>query len=373
MKDKIFVVASYADSLINFRLQLMQEFLKRDFEVVALAPHDLDVKKILETKNIRFIDIPLQRNGTNPLKDIKLLIALRNIFRKEKPSIVFSYTIKPVVYASLAAQLAGISQIYSLMTGTGYAFSNHNLKSKLIGKIARKLLKTALSQNTKVFFQNPDNLAFFIKENLITSQKPVAIFNGSGVDCQAFYPAPQPADVSFLMIARLLYCKGVCEYVSAAAKLKKQYPHVRFKLVGWRDTNPESVSQQELDNWIKQGDIEFLGKLSDVRDSIADSSVYVLPSWNEGMPRTVLEAMAMGKPIITTDTPGCKETVIPSKNGFLIPVQNVDALYKAMAYFILHPEKISGMGEVSRQVAVEKYDVNKVNRSMLEAMGIRVA
>jgi len=370
MKEKIFFVASYADSLINFRLQLMQEFLAKGYEVVALAPYDKVVKQSLENLNIRFIAIPLQRNGTNPINDIKLFFTLKKLFQTEKPNIVFAYTIKPVVYASLAAHSAGISQIYSLMTGTGYAFLNHSVKSKLIGLIARKLLKAALNKNTKIFFQNPDNLTFFIKENLIDTNQPVAVVNGSGVDCTFFYPAPHPEHLSFLMIARLLYYKGVREYVNAAQRLKIHYPDVRFCLVGWLDTNPESINQSELDDWIKNGDIEYLGKLSDVRNSIADASVYVLPSWNEGMPRTVLEAMAMARPIITTDTPGCKETVIPHHNGLLVPGKDVEALYKAMEYFILSPEKVSAMGAASRNIAQEKYDVNKVNNNMLVEMQI---
>lgn len=370
MKRKVFVVGSYADSLLNFRLQLMQAFLAKGFEVVALAPYDETVKQALEKHHIRFIDIPLKRNGTNPIQDLKLLFTLKKIFRKEKPDIVFSYTIKPVVYASLAARSVGISGIFAMMTGTGYVFENHTLKGRAIGLIAKKLLRSALSCNTKIFFQNPDNLTFFMQEKLINRDKPVTVINGSGVDCTTFYPAAYPKKVSFLMISRLLYYKGVNQYVNAAKMLRKKYPDSRFRLVGWIDTNPESISQNELDDWIKNGDIEFLGKLSDVRNSIADSSVYVLPSWNEGMPRTVLEAMAMARPIITTDSPGCKETVIPHHNGFLVPPKNVEELYKAMEFFILFPEKVSTMGEASRKIASEKYDVHKVNNSILAGMEI---
>ncbi len=368
MQKKIIFVASYADSLINFRLQLMQAFLAKGYEVVALAPHDEQVKQTLSRLHIRFIAIPLTRNGTNPLNDLKLFLALKKIFQLEKPDMVFAYTIKPVVYASLAGKRAKIPKIYALMTGTGYVFSNSNLKSRVIGLIGRSLLKLALHQTTRVFFQNPDNLSFFIQEKLLAYTKPTTVVNGSGVDCDTFSPAALPMQFSFLMIARLLASKGVHEYVTAARELRKRYPHVKFRLVGWIDTNPESITQQELDEWIKNGDIEYLGKLSDVRASIADTSVYVLPSWNEGMPRTVLEAMAMGRPIITTNTPGCKETVVPYHNGLLVPVKQVDELVKAMEYFILAPEKIAAMGEASRQIAVEKYDVNKVNHNMLEAM-----
>lgn len=370
MKGKIFFIGSYADSLINFRLQFMLEFVTRGYQVVALAPFDQKIAKQLNLLNIDFIPINIQRNGINPINDIKLFLDLKKIFSYEKPDVVFSYTIKPVVYASLAARSAKIKKSFSLMTGTGYVFSNQTLKSKLIGFIAKSLLKAALNTNTKVFFQNSDNLSFFIKNKLIGLDKSVIVVNGSGVDCNKFSPSPYPHELSFLMIGRLLSYKGVREYVQASRLLRKKYPYVHFRLVGWLDTNPESIKQEELDYWIKNGDIDYLGKLSDVRGSIENSSVYVLPSWNEGMPRTVLEAMAMARPIITTDTPGCKETVIPHHNGFLIPGRNVEALYEAMEYFILHPNKIKVMGEASRKIAVDKFDVHKINKDMLSGMEI---
>lgn len=372
MKKKIFFVASFADSLINFRLQLMQSFVTNGYEVVALAPQDWEVSKYLNTHSIRFLPIPLERNGTNPIADLKLFFALKKIMQVESPDILFSYAMKPVIYASLAANNRRVSQIYSLLTGTGYAFSNVNLKGKLIGWIVRRLLKKALSVNTKVFFQNPDNLNLFRKEKILSKKTATAVVNGSGVDCNYFSPVQYPKEVHFLMIARLLRSKGVNEYVEAAKRIKKRFPNIKFFLVGWIDTNPESISQKELDTWIEEGHIEFLGKLNDVRDSIKNSSVYVLPSWYEGTPRTVLEAMAMARPIITTDAPGCRETVIPNYNGFLVPTHNVEKLCHAMEYFLLNPEKISVMGEASRKIAVEKYDVDKVNRHMMEEMAVLI-
>ncbi len=365
---KIVFIASYPQSLLRFRLALMQDFLKQGYCVVALAPHDKEVAEVLQALNIKFIPINMQRNGLNPFADINLLFKLWKILRNEKPDLIFSYTIKPVIYGSFAAKLAGVPKIYSMITGTGYVFLNVNFKSRVVGSIARTMFRAALHFNTRVFFQNPDNLKFFQQTKIITEKKPATIVNGSGVDCDEFAPATYPRELSFLMIARLLRDKGVHEYVEAARRIKQRYAQIKFQLVGWIDTNPNSITQQELEGWINEGTIEFLGKLSDVRHAISNSSVYVLPSYHEGTPRTVLEAMAMARPIITTDAPGCKETVIQHQNGFLVAVKNVEELFQAMEYFILSPEMISIMGVKSRELAVEKYDVNKVNKSMLQVM-----
>lgn len=348
----------------------MQTFLFKGYEVVALAPHDDAVESQLKKLNIKYISIPIERNGLNPLRDIGLIKKLYSIIRIEKPNIVFSYTIKPIIYGSIATRLGRVKKIYSMITGTGYIFSNTNFKSKIIGYIARSLFRFALKFNTLVFFQNKDNLNLFKQLKIISNKKSTAIINGSGVDCQNFMPAEYPSDISFLMISRFLHDKGIREYVDAARKIKQKYPYIKFKLVGWIDTNPNSISQQELDCWIAAGIVEYLGKLPDVRAAIADASVYVLPSYYEGTPRTVLEAMAMARPIITTDAPGCRETVMPQKNGFLVPIKNSEELYKTMEYFIKAPQMISIMGQESRHLAVEKYDVHKVNQSILSAMEI---
>lgn len=368
MKPTIAFIASYPPSLLNFRLDLMKKFLSLGYHVIAIAPTDPLIATELATWQIQYMNVPLERNGLNPFADLVLCHTLQKILKQIKPDIVFAYTIKPIIYGSLAARLAGVRNIYSMITGTGYIFLDNNFKSRVIGFIARNLFRMALHFNSLVYFQNEDNLNFFRQMKIITSKKPAAVINGSGVDCEKFTVAPLPAEISFLMIARLLYDKGIREYVAAARLIKQHYPTVTFKLVGWIDTNPNSITQQELDTWIREGTIQFLGKLADVRDAIAQSSVYVLPSYHEGTPRTVLEAMAMARPIITTDAPGCKGTVIPGKTGFHVPIKNVDALYEAMKFFIASPEKIAEMGQQSRQFVMEKYDVNKVNQQILSAM-----
>lgn len=284
---------------------------------------------------------------------------------------VLAYTIKPVVYGMLAAALAGVPQRYALITGLGYAFIGGGGRRALLGSIAKGLYAVALRQASKVIFQNPDDRDLFRRTRLVPRMARVHIVNGSGIDTRRFTPAPLPAgQVVFLMIARLLGDKGVREYAEAARELKKRYPNFVARLVGWIDSNPDAIAQAELDGWIADGSVEFLGKLSDVRPAIADCSVYVLPSYREGTPRTVLEAMAMGRAVITTDAPGCRETVIDGDNGFLVEVRSVKALARAMEKVILEPALAAQMGQRSRLLAERKYDVRKVNDDLLEAMGI---
>ena len=226
-----------------------------------------------------------------------------------------------------------------------------------------------------MFFQNPDDEALFKSMGILTPNASTTVVNGSGVDISEYSVQPFATidDIlipRFLLIARLLGDKGVREYAQAAKIIKDKYPQAQFDLVGWIDDNPDAIEQQELDNWISEGLFNFWGKLDDVKPAIAASSIYVLPSYREGTPRTVLEAMAMGRPIITTDAPGCRETVIDGYNGYLVPVKAVEELAAAMERFIVNPELIIEMGKASRQLVEEKFDVDAVNQSMLEAMGL---
>jgi len=368
------LVSSYPESIISFRGELIKAIQREGVDVHVASPglfFDSPVRSQLESMNVGIHDISLHRTGLNPFFDLLTLFHLVKVMGKIKPSYILSYTVKPVIYGSIAAKLTGIDNRYALITGLGYTFTG---KASGLRSIVYNLLKVmyrySLSFTDAVFFQNPDDCNLFFSQNILGSSHSTIVVNGSGINLSNFIVTPLPKKISFLLIARLLGDKGVREYVEVARRIKKHHPKVEFVLVGWLDKNPDTISQAELDEWIKEGAILFLGKLDDVRPAIVNCSVYVLPSYREGTPRTVLEAMAMGRPIITTDAPGCRETVVDKINGFLVPIKSIDALEISMLSFIDNPSLCLSMGKRSRELAEEKYDVHKVNVMMLKEMGI---
>ena len=370
---RFLLIAGYADSLLLFRGPLIAALQGLGRQVHVAAP-DLPVgdpiRLQLEERGLTVHNIPLQRTGTNPLADLVALFSLFRLMRRVRPQWVLGYTIKPVIYGSLAAWLAGVPRRFALITGLGYAFQGEEKRGR-IESLVQSLYASALSRVHKVFFQNPDDKALFRQRGILADATPSCVVNGSGVDVASFALAPLPSGPPrFLLIARLLGDKGVREYAKAARRVHAQHPGAQFALAGWFDSNPDAIAQHELAAWVADGTLVYLGRLSDVRPAIAASTVYVLPSYREGTPRTVLEAMAMGRPIITTDTPGCRETVVDGDNGFLVPVKSVDALEQAMVKFIDDQALASRMGQRSRQIAEEKYDVHKVNSVMLREMEV---
>lgn len=380
------LLAGFPDSLLKFRGPLLQALLAQGLSVHVAAP-DLPVGSAtrlrLESWGITVHEISLHRTGMNALADLASLLGLWRLMRRIQPDYVLAYTIKSVIYGILAATLARVPHRFALITGLGYAFQGQVDGVKPSGKDPRGLLRAlaqglyalALRGAQKVFFQNPDDESLFRQQGILRASTASIVVNGSGVDVSEYAVSALPVATAksgprFLLIARLLGDKGVREYATAAQRIKARYPQVVFRLVGWIDENPDSIKQQELNAWVTEGVLEYLGRLGDVRSAIADCSVYVLPSYREGTPRTVLEAMAMGRAIITTDAPGCRETVVQGDNGFLVPVKSVDALVAAMERLIKEPELIVRMGQRSRRIAEEKYDVNAVNAVMLREMGI---
>lgn len=287
------------------------------------------------------------------------------------PDYIFAYTIKPVIFSSLMSKNLDLKGMYSLMPGLGYAFNNGGLKNKIVNKVAVLLYKISLKNNNKVFFQNPDDLDLFVDLNLIGRGKTVLV-NGSGVDIEEFYNTePQTENISFLIMARLLKSKGIKQYIEAAKIIKKNYSEVEFNILGSPGSGPDAVSLDYVEKADENNIINYPGRVEDVKSYIAKSSVYVLPSYyREGTPRSILEAMSMGKPIITTDNPGCRETVVDGKNGFMIPIKNHKILAEKMKYFIENREAIIKMGKESRKIAEEKYDVHKVNKKIIENMDL---
>lgn len=373
---KILIIASLGESLVNFRGPLIKAMLAKGEEVHVAAPN-IERGSAVHESLCEFGVIPhpiqMSRTGLNPYADLKSLASCFCLMRNIRPDLVLAYTIKPVIYGSLAAWLARVPRRFALITGLGYAFVNEALGSRwLIRLITQLLYKISLSHVNAVFFQNQDDAELFRRNKIFSQEVPCYIVNGSGVDLDKFAAKPLPGGApTFLLIARLLGDKGVREYIAAARIVKLEFPQLTFNLVGWIDSNPDAIGDHELKQWVREGVVKYLGKLADVRAVLEQSSVYVLPSYREGIPRTVLEAMAMGRPVITTDAPGCRQTVREGENGFLVPVKSVQELADAMLRFARQPELMQTMGQRSRKMAEEKFDVHQVNHVMMRQMGLQ--
>ncbi len=378
----MFVVAGFDRSLLNFRGPLLRTMVRAGHTVVGVAQLETPgLPLTLSEMGVRFIPLALARVGLNPFADVVSLLKLKSLFKREQPDLVLSYTIKPVIYGSLAASWAGVPHIYALITGLGAAFHTVGIKGRLLRFMAVTMYRLALARCTKVIVQNQEIAEIFVRERIVSAAK-VIVVPGSGVDTDYFNFTPLPhGPPVFLLLARMLRDKGVEEYVSAARFLKRHMPQARFLLVGDTDPNPAAISAERLNQWNVEGVVEYRSALSDVRPLLVDCSIYVLPSYHEGMPRSVLEAMAVGRPIITTDTIGCRETVINAgvadnlgirtgENGLLVPVRNVAALASAMQRLAEDFGLRVQMGRRSREIAKQQFDVHLINRLMLHAMDI---
>jgi glycosyltransferase involved in cell wall biosynthesis len=372
---RVLIVGSMASSLRNFRGALIEDLLSAGHDVHVAAPGlvaDVITYDWLRERGVTCHDVPLSRTGLIPIADLRALAALYRLMRRVRPDVMLGYTIKPVVWGLIASWMARVPQRVAMITGLGYAFAGGRCgKRGFVRWIASHLYGIALPRATLVFFQNPDDRDDLRRWGILPSTMRVELVNGTGVDTEAFAPAPFPdTPPRFLLIARLLRDKGIREYAQAASRLRARYPQAEFHLVGPVDTNPQALSEAEVGGWNDAGDLIWHGALSDVRPAIAAAHVYVLPSYREGLPRTVLESMSMGRAVITTNAPGCRETVQDGLNGFLVPVRDIAALEAAMEKFILMPELVAHMGAESRRIAIEKYDVRKVNAAMIAAMGL---
>lgn len=369
---RIVVCASYTRSIIAFRGELIQRLASLGYEVFVLAP-EYDERTISELAklSVSFIRYPLSRTSIGLVSDIRSIWSLIRVFREVKPDLVLSYTIKPVIYASIAAKIARVPRIVSLVTGLGYAFSADRTIHQMVAAIvARSLLRLSLKVNEHVFFQNPDDEQLFQRSRILGNEVSSSVTPGSGVSLTKFrYSVPPTSDLSFLLIARLIHAKGIFEYVNAARAVRASNPEVSFKLLGPLDSNPTAFRKGDVQAWHNEGVIEYLGETDDVRPYLENSSVFVLPvKHREGCPRSILEAMAIGRAIVTTDVPGCRETVQNGLNGFLVPPDNEAALVTALLHFVKQPESIQKMGLQSRRLVEEKFDSLEVNKQILSTL-----
>jgi glycosyltransferase involved in cell wall biosynthesis len=277
-----------------------------------------------------------------------------------------------VVYGSVAARFAGVRGVYSLISGLGSAFLGTHWKHQLLSRVACAFYRAALAGNERVFFQNSDDLGMFLRRRIIRSPQQAVLLGGAGVDLRRFQPVSIPkGGPCFLFVGRLLRDKGVYEYVQAARTLSIKYPGPRFVLIGAADSNPSSASLAEVRAWVEAGFLEWHSCVDDVRPWLAEASVFVLPSYREGSPRAALEAMAMGRPIVTTATPGCRDTVEEGGNGFLVPVGDPHAVAAAMERFVLDPRLLERMGRRSREIACARFDICAVNSAILRTLGLK--
>lgn len=354
-------------SLATTRGHLLLALRAAGYEVHALAPRDATTVRWLSENGILFHALPMERASIALFGDTSLAFRLYNKLRELKPRAVLTCAIKPIVYGMPAALIAGVPRRHALITGLGYAFTDRHksLRWRIVNAAARLLYGASLRVATTATFQNLDDRDDFRRLGLL-GRTPANVANGSGVDLERFKVVPLPEKPRFLMIARLLRDKGLAEYLGAARLVKAVRPEARFDLVGDRDPNPAGFPASEIEAAVTDGTIHYHGPVDDVRRLIGDSRIFVLPSYREGTSRSVLEAMAMGRPVITTDAPGCRAPIIPGVNGLLVPVGATPSLAQAMIRLIDNPNEAEYMGKNSRSIAEERYDVHKVTAHMME-------
>lgn len=366
----IAVLSSFTPSLFWFRADMMRSFREAGWDVLAVGDGaEGEWASQFAELGIRYRAIPVRRNGLNPVQDLVTLRALYRLLKEEKPDRIFAYQAKTVIYGGIAAGLCGIREFYPLIAGVGSVFLGDSPGQKLLRGILAAEYRLGMGRARKVFFQNRDDLKIFVDHGIVQESRAVML-RGSGVNIEVFRPAPLPEQPGFLCISRLIRDKGVREYLDAARKLRILRPEVSCVLVGPYDTNPSALRPEELQPYLEDGSVTYVGEQKDVRPWLKACTAYVLPSYHEGTPKTVLEAMACGRPAITTDAPGCRETVTDGVNGYLVPVKDADAIVEAMERILDEPETTKRMASEARRICEERYDVRKVNHTILMTMGI---
>ena len=365
---KIVILGTVPNDLLNFRSDLIKDILKKNYKVIASSSSlDNDSKIHMKNLGVTYQPIYLNRHGLNLIGDVRTLMNLYSLYRKHKPDLILAHGIKLVIWGGISAWLSKIP-FYALITGLGFAFQGKSFKRRLLTRLVSFLYKVSLKNSKAIIFQNKDNKDLFIEKNIISESKTF-IVNGSGVDINKYsYTKLPETDVSFLLVARLLGEKGLREYAAAAKIVKEKFPNIKFELIGAEDASMDAIPLEEIKSWSNY--VNYNGSTKDVRPYIKACHVYVLPSHHEGLPRSTLEAMSMGRPILTTNASGCKETVDEGINGFMVPVGSINRLADKMIWFVNNKDKIQIMGKQSRKIVEKKFDVRKVNEDMLRIMNI---
>lgn len=375
---KVLIIGTVATSFYGFRADLIRTLLKRGYQVYAFTcEYTVEDLRKIEDLGATPVTYTSNRGGLNPLADIMSTYKLAKKIQKIKPDLVFSYFSKPVIFGTIAAKLVKVPKVMGMLEGLGYTFTEQpeglSKKIKFIKKVQVLLYKIALPQLDKLIFLNSDDPKDLLEQHLI-KVKNVEVLGGIGLNLKD-YPYQSLTNIqqplNFLFIGRLLKEKGIHDFLTAAKIVKEKYPETLFTVLGAIDPyNLGALQQTELNDLISSNIIHYPGHVNNVKDWIADSHVFVLPSYREGVPRSTQEAMAIGRAIITTDVPGCRETVVDGINGFLVPRWNADVLAEKMIYFIENPGQICIMGNESHKIAVEKFDADKVNRRLIKILGL---
>lgn len=365
MNKKIIICLNTSWNIFNFRLNLARAIKKEGFKVILVAPYD-KYSEVLK-QEFEYHNIFMNNKGTNPKEDMKTLIEFYKLYKAIKPGIVLNYTIKPNIYGNIACSLLGIKTINNI-SGLGTVF----IKESLITKVVKWLYKYSLGKSSKVFFQNNDDKQLFIINKLVQENK-CDLLPGSGIDTNKFIPLEYKKNDNifrFLLIARMLWDKGIGEYVEAAKIIKQKYPDVEFQLLGSLDAvNTTAISKEQMQSWVEEGLVTYLGVTDDVKEYIKKSDCIVLPSYREGTPRTLLESASMSKPIITTNTVGCKEVVDDGINGYLCEVKNAQDLAHKMEKMInLNFEERETMGKTGRKKMIKEFDESIVINKYLKTI-----
>ncbi len=369
MPKKIIVNVNSAWNLFNFRAGLIVDLIEAGYEVVAVAPSDDNVPK-LELLGCRFVNLEMDNQGTNPFRGLLLLWRYWRLLLNEKPDLCLFYTVKPNIFGSLASTFCGVPFINNV-AGLGSVF----ISGGWLKRVVQSLYKIALRNSIKVFFQNKDDLELFL-ENKLINPKLADVVPGSGINLNYFSPVKTATDTTenssfkFLLIARMLKDKGVVEYVQAAQMLKESGFKAEFCLLGFLDVqNPAAISTEQMNAWVKDGFVNYLGSSDDVREHISNANCIVLPSYREGTPRSLLEAAAMAKPIITTDAVGCKEVVVDGENGMFCEVKSsADLASKMKQMLMLTEEQRRLMGQKGRLKMEKEYDEKIVIQKYLQTI-----
>lgn len=369
---RVAVLGGAARDLVNFRGHLIGEMVRAGHTVYGIAPGGTPaIRAALEGLGATYVPIVLDRTGLSPLRDLASLVRLGRLFRRLRLDVLLAYEAKAVVFGTLAARHAGVPHRFAMITGRGTTLQGEpaGLRPRAVRALVKGLYRLALRRCRGVLFQNEDDLAFFRGEGLLPTGTASRIVNGSGVDLDHFAPAPLPdGPATFLFVGRLLRDKGLFEYVEASRRMGG--PAARFRILGPLDSNPNGIGAGQLEAWVREGAVTYLGEREDVRPALAEAHVLVLPSYGEGTPRSVLEAMSMGRAVVTADAPGCRAAVQDGLNGLLVPVREAGALAEAMARLAADPALVARLGAAGRRLAEEKYDVRLVTADILAFMDL---